>query len=156
MPEIKHHCPKTPFLLVGTQADKRDDQEVIEKVCFSHPYFRQNTHSRSSITQFSWQDPSRRLLALRWARSTQRSLGQSSMWSALPWRSVDSRMCLMRRLLQRSIHRYDLCCHICICAHYFGRRTRRRRTACYYKPYDLTFVCSVDLFNQLTHTRLIN
>ena len=31
VPEIKHHCPKTPFLLVGTQVDRRDDQEVIEK-----------------------------------------------------------------------------------------------------------------------------
>lgn len=32
VPEIKHHCPKTPFLLVGTQADRRDDQELVEKL----------------------------------------------------------------------------------------------------------------------------
>ena len=27
IPEIAQHCPKTPFLLVGTQADLRDDSE---------------------------------------------------------------------------------------------------------------------------------
>ena len=32
MPEITHHCPKTPFLLVGTQIDLRDDQDTIEKL----------------------------------------------------------------------------------------------------------------------------
>ena len=25
VPEITHHCPKTPFLLIGTQIDLRDD-----------------------------------------------------------------------------------------------------------------------------------
>ena len=35
VPEIKHHCPKTPFLLVGTQADLREDQGVIEKLARS-------------------------------------------------------------------------------------------------------------------------
>jgi hypothetical protein len=33
VPEIKHHCPKTPFLLVGTQSDKREDHEIIKQVC---------------------------------------------------------------------------------------------------------------------------
>lgn len=32
VPEIAHHCPKTPFLLVGTQADLRDDPIAIEKL----------------------------------------------------------------------------------------------------------------------------
>ena len=32
MPEITHHCPKTPFLLVGTQVDLRDDAGTIEKL----------------------------------------------------------------------------------------------------------------------------
>jgi len=31
-PEITHHCPKTPFLLVGTQIDLRDDAGTIEKL----------------------------------------------------------------------------------------------------------------------------
>ena len=32
MPEISHHCQKTPFLLVGTQIDLRDDAAIIEKL----------------------------------------------------------------------------------------------------------------------------
>ena len=32
VPEITHHCPKTPFLLVGTQVDLRDDAGTIEKL----------------------------------------------------------------------------------------------------------------------------
>ncbi|XP_050418372.2 cdc42 homolog [Patella vulgata] len=32
IPEITSHCPKTPFLLVGTQTDLRDDTETIEKL----------------------------------------------------------------------------------------------------------------------------
>lgn len=32
MPEITHHCQKTPFLLVGTQVDLRDENSVIEKL----------------------------------------------------------------------------------------------------------------------------
>ena len=31
-PEIKHHCPKTPFLLVGTQIDLRDDAATLVKL----------------------------------------------------------------------------------------------------------------------------
>lgn len=31
-PEIKHHCPNTPFLLVGTKLDLRDDQETINRL----------------------------------------------------------------------------------------------------------------------------
>ena len=32
VPEITHHCQKTPFLLVGTQVDLRDDATTIEKL----------------------------------------------------------------------------------------------------------------------------
>ena len=32
VPEIVHHCPGVPFLLVGTKADCRDIQEVKEKL----------------------------------------------------------------------------------------------------------------------------
>ena len=32
IPEIKHHCPKTPFLLVGTKGDCRADRELVEKL----------------------------------------------------------------------------------------------------------------------------
>lgn len=32
VPEITHHCQKTPFLLVGTQIDLRDDAGTVEKL----------------------------------------------------------------------------------------------------------------------------
>lgn len=32
VPEIVHHCPKTPFLLVGTQVDLREDHAQIDKL----------------------------------------------------------------------------------------------------------------------------
>uniref|UniRef100_A0A8B9K5L6 Cell division cycle 42, like n=1 Tax=Astyanax mexicanus TaxID=7994 RepID=A0A8B9K5L6_ASTMX len=32
VPEISHHCPRTPFLLVGTQVDLRDDSNTVEKL----------------------------------------------------------------------------------------------------------------------------
>ena len=32
VPEITHHCPKTPFILVGTMIDLREDSEVIKKL----------------------------------------------------------------------------------------------------------------------------
>ena len=33
VPEITHHCPKTPFLLVGFETDLRDDPETIKSLC---------------------------------------------------------------------------------------------------------------------------
>eukprot|EP00731_Ephydatia_muelleri_P015984 Em0009g408a len=30
--EVRHHCPNTPVILVGTKADMRDDKETIEKL----------------------------------------------------------------------------------------------------------------------------
>ena len=77
VPEIKHHCPKTPFLLVGTQVDRRDDQEVIEKA-------RPRNAPASPHGRRSWRGPSRRLSAQRWATSTPRSSAPSSTWSARP------------------------------------------------------------------------
>lgn len=32
VPEISHHCQRTPFLLVGTQVDLRDDSSTLEKL----------------------------------------------------------------------------------------------------------------------------
>ena len=29
MPEITHHCPKTPIILVGTKVDLRTDSEIM-------------------------------------------------------------------------------------------------------------------------------
>jgi cell division control protein 42 len=32
LPEVRHHCPGVPCLIVGTQIDLRDDPAVIEKL----------------------------------------------------------------------------------------------------------------------------
>ena len=40
VPEINHHCPKTPFLLVGTQIDLRDDPSSIEKLARNRQVWR--------------------------------------------------------------------------------------------------------------------
>jgi len=37
VPEIMHHCPKTPFLLVGTMVDLRNDASTIEKLSKADP-----------------------------------------------------------------------------------------------------------------------
>ena len=31
-PEVHHHCPGVPFLIVGTQVDLRDDPQIMEKL----------------------------------------------------------------------------------------------------------------------------
>ncbi|VDN97564.1 unnamed protein product [Rodentolepis nana] len=32
IPEVRHHCPRTPVILVGTKLDLREDQETINKL----------------------------------------------------------------------------------------------------------------------------
>ena len=32
LPELRHHCPSVPIILVGTKLDLRDDQKTLEKL----------------------------------------------------------------------------------------------------------------------------
>ena len=32
VPEVSHHCPNTPVILVGTKLDLRDDQHTIQRL----------------------------------------------------------------------------------------------------------------------------
>ncbi|EFO91173.1 hypothetical protein CRE_07165 [Caenorhabditis remanei] len=31
-PEVSHHCPNTPIILVGTKADLREDRDTVERL----------------------------------------------------------------------------------------------------------------------------
>ena len=49
VPEITHHCQKTPFLLVGTQIDLRDDAATVEKLGEYLTIFTSQDHRYSSL-----------------------------------------------------------------------------------------------------------
>ena len=96
VPEITHHCQKTPFLLVGTQIDLRDDAATIEKLGTDplFNYWKLTTkYLRVSTTLFPLQQrTSRSLWAWRWGSGWRRSWGLWSMWSAPPSHRRDWRM----------------------------------------------------------------
>ena len=54
MPEIVHHCPGVPFLLVGTKADCRDNEEIVKKLgnkdCRGHEETASNKATANQIS----------------------------------------------------------------------------------------------------------
>ena len=68
VPEITHHCPKTPFLLVGTQIDLRNDAGTIEKL---------SKNKQKPITQDMGEKLAKELKAIKYVEcstSTQKGL----------------------------------------------------------------------------------
>ena len=57
VPEITHHCQKTPFLLVGTQIDLRDDAATVEKLA---------KNKQKPITQDAGEKLARELRAVKY------------------------------------------------------------------------------------------
>ena len=35
-PEVVHHCPDTPIILIGTKSDLRDDKEMLDQLRSKH------------------------------------------------------------------------------------------------------------------------
>ena len=68
MPEITHHCPKTPFLLVGTQIDLKDDPSTIEKLAMN---------KQKHITPETAEKLARDLKAVKYVE-----------WPALTWKGL--------------------------------------------------------------------
>ncbi|XP_039878975.1 cell division control protein 42 homolog [Simochromis diagramma] len=57
VPEISHHCPGTPFLLVGTQVHLRDDSDTLEELA------QRNQHA---VTFTSGEEVARKLKAVKY------------------------------------------------------------------------------------------
>ncbi len=62
VPEITHHCQKTPFLLVGTQIDLRDDAATIEKLGDFFIFYVQDYHKTVSYSVASNYEQNRILM----------------------------------------------------------------------------------------------
>lgn len=56
IPEISHHCPGVPFVLVGNKLDLRDDSETIERL---------SARGLSPITKEMGEDLARRIGAYK-------------------------------------------------------------------------------------------
>lgn len=73
MPEITHHCQKTPFLLVGTQIDLRDESGTLEKLA---------KNKQKPITMEQGEKLAKELKAVKYVECS--ALTQVSSWQNLP------------------------------------------------------------------------
>ena len=54
-PEVRHHCPQVPIILVGTKLDLREDKETIDKLKekrlapITYPQVRYQIRSKENI-----------------------------------------------------------------------------------------------------------
>ncbi|KAG7215550.1 hypothetical protein INR49_014717 [Caranx melampygus] len=72
VPEISHHCPRTPFLLVGTQVDLRDDSNTLEKLA---------KNKQRALTCESGEKLARELKAVKYVECSALTQVQSATWS---------------------------------------------------------------------------
>ena len=73
VPEITHHCQKTPFLLVGTQIDLRDESGTLEKLA---------KNKQKPITMEQGEKLAKELKAVKYVECS--ALTQVSSWQNLP------------------------------------------------------------------------
>lgn len=73
MPEIAHHCPEAPFLLVGTMVDLRDDSYTLENLAKSN---------QQAVTFENGEELARRLKAVKYVECSARTQVQKQKKSA--------------------------------------------------------------------------
>lgn len=99
---MRHHCPNTPIILVGTKLDLRDDKDTMDKLKekkLSPITYPQGLAMAKEIGNYT--PLSLRFLRRQWAsRIESVSLSDpqvlSSTWSAQPWLSVALKLCSTR------------------------------------------------------------
>lgn len=104
-PEVRHHCPNTPIILVGTKLDLRDDKETIDKlrekklspITYPQGLAMAKEICNDTFSVFSPLSMSN-MSFLYWICVFFFSDPQlpSSTWSAQPWLSVALKLCSTR------------------------------------------------------------
>lgn len=77
VPEITHHCQKTPFLLVGTQIDLRDENTTLEKLA---------KNKQKPITMEQGEKLAKELKAVKFVECS--ALTQVNIWLKYPYKQL--------------------------------------------------------------------